>query len=100
MEIHEIDFMQRRNVVDECLESGQLFRREWAGTDDGDVDVCVRPGGPFRPGSKPDHVDVGAQNASGELSDLLRDLPRPSHEFLVEHVPSVAILAMMSTGLA
>jgi hypothetical protein len=47
-----------------------------------------------------DYLDVCAQDTSGEKSDFLRDLLRPSHEFLVEHAQSVAILAMMSTGLA
>lgn len=34
------------------------------------------------------------------MSDLLRDLSRPSHKFLVEHMRSVAVLGMMSTTLA
>ena len=52
------------------------------------------------PGAKPDDVDIGAQDSSGQISDLLRNLSRSSHEFLVEHVPSVAVLTTMSTKLA
>ena len=57
------------------------------------------PGGTFRPGPKPDHLNVGAEDMSGQMSDLFCDLSRSSHESLVEHAPSVAVLTMMSTGL-
>ena len=100
VEIHEIDFMQRRHVVDECSELGQPLRRERIGTGDGNVYVGVGPGCAFWPGAKPDDVDIGAQDSSGQISDLLRNLSRSSHEFLVEHVPSVAVLTTMSTKLA
>jgi len=97
VEIHEIDFMQRRHVVDECVEFGQSFRRECFATADGDVDVGMRPSGPSRPGAKPDDIDVRAEDLSGQSSDFLRDLSRPSDGILVEHMRSVAILTMMST---
>lgn len=98
VEIHEVDFMKRGHVVRKYSELGQPVRRERLRTGNGDVYVGVRPGGTFRPGPKPDDVDIGAQNAPGQLRDFLCDLPRPSHEFLVDHVPSVAVLVMMSTG--
>ncbi|THJ24805.1 MAG: hypothetical protein CAF45_004510 [Nitrospira sp. CG24E] len=99
--IYEIDFMQRCHVVDECLEFGQPLRRKCLGTGDGDVYVGVwfGCGCAFWQEAKPDNIDIGAQDSSGQLNDLLRDLLRPSHEFLVEHALSVAVLAMMSTRL-
>lgn len=99
VKIHEIDFMKRCHVVYECPELSQPLSRERPGTGNGDVYVGVGPGGAFRPGPKPDHLDVGAEDMSGQMSDLLCDLSRPSHELLVEHAPSVAVPAMMSTGL-
>jgi hypothetical protein len=46
------------------------------------------------------HLNVGAEDESGEMGDLLRDMSGPSHEFFVGHVPSVTVLVLMSTGLA
>lgn len=98
VEIHEIDFMQGRQVVDECSEFSYPLRRERFRTGYGNVYISVRSGCAFRPGAKPDDVDVGAQNAPGQCSGLLRNLSRPNHRYLVEHVLSVAVLAMMSTS--
>lgn len=100
VEVHEVDFMKRRHVVRKCSELGQPLRRERRGTGNGDVYVGVGSGCAFWPGSKPDHLDVCAQDTSGKKSDLLRDLLWTSHEFVVKHVPSVTVLAMMSTGMA
>ena len=99
VKIDEIDFMKCRHVVRQCAELGQSLRWERLGTGNGDVHVGVGLGGAFRPGPKPDDLNVSAQDESGQMGDLLRDLSRASHEFLVEHVPSVAVLAMMSIGL-
>lgn len=100
VEIDEIDFMKRRHVVRQCAELGQSLRGERLGTGNGDVHVGVGPGSALRPGPKPDDLDIGAQDMSGQMGDLLRNLSRPSHECFVEHAPSVTVPAMMSTGLA
>ena len=65
VEIHEVDFMKCCHVVHKLSEFGQSLRREHPGTSDGDVYVGVGSGGAFRPGPKPDHLDVGAQDTSG-----------------------------------
>jgi hypothetical protein len=59
----------------------------------------MRRGGALRPGPEPDYLDIGTEDLSGQLRDFLCYLPRPSHEFFIEHGPSVAVLLMMSTGL-
>ena len=100
VEVHEVDFMKRCDVIQKPSELGQSLRWKCPGTIDGDIYVGVGPGGTLWPGSKPDYLDVCAQDTSGEKCDFLRDLLRPSHDFLVEHAHSVAVLAMMSTGLA
>lgn len=99
VEINEVDFMQRHQIFDFGTEFSELFREKCCGSGDGDINIRMGTGCTFRPRTKPDDLSVTAQGASSKLRDFLCNLSRASDKFLRNHMASVSVLVMMSTGV-
>ncbi len=99
MEIDDVDFMQRRDILYSSPEFGEALRKECGGTRNSDINIGVWVSRTFWPRPEPDDLNISAQHGSNKLRDFLCNLSRSSEKLLRNHRVSVSVLAMMSTGL-
>jgi hypothetical protein len=98
VQIDQIDFVECGNIIDGVLQRGHLWERNGLLSTNGNIDVGMGSGGAFDPRTEPEHFNIRAEDVSRESRDLLRNLPRPRYECMIEHAPSVAVLAVKSTA--